>query len=86
MPVYSMLLLIQVFGTWRGMEVQKNWLAQNSLYCFLSSIVFFSFDKTRLTKVYDSVLILISVFIIYKAHSSTNLIAVSYYCLYGFVF
>ncbi|MBL1156107.1 MAG: hypothetical protein D8M51_14415, partial [Ignavibacteriae bacterium] len=50
-----------VFGTWRGMEVQKNWLAQNSLYCLLSSIVFFNFDKTRLTKLYDSLLILISV-------------------------
>ena len=36
-----------IYGTWRGMEVQKNWLAQNSLYCFLSSIVFFNFDKTR---------------------------------------
>ena len=45
-----------VFGTWRGMEVQKNWLAQNTLYCLLSSIVFFSFDKTRLAKLYDSYL------------------------------
>ncbi|MBK7631101.1 MAG: O-antigen ligase family protein [Ignavibacteriales bacterium] len=75
-----------VFGTWRGMEVQKNWLAQNSLYCLLSSIVFFSFDKTRLTKVYDSILILISVLIIYKAHSSTNLIAVVIIVFMGIVF
>ncbi|HMN24568.1 MAG TPA: O-antigen ligase family protein [Ignavibacteriaceae bacterium] len=75
-----------VFGTWRGMEVQKNWLAQNSLYCFLSSIVFFSFDKTRYAKLYDSVIILISVLIIYKAHSSTNLIAVVIIVFMGIVF
>ena len=75
-----------VFGTWRGIEVQKNWLAQNSLYCLLSSIVFFSFDKTRLTKLYDSVLILISVLIIYKAHSSTNFIAVVIIVFMGVVF
>jgi len=75
-----------VFGTWRGMEVQKNWLAQNSLYCLLSSIVFFSFDKTRYAKLYDSVLILISVLIIYKAHSSTNLIAVVIIVFMGIVF
>ncbi len=75
-----------VFGTWRGMEVQKNWLAQNSLYCLLSSIVFFNFDKTRLTKLYDSLLILISVLIIYKAHSSTNLIAVVIIVFMGIVF
>jgi O-antigen ligase len=75
-----------VFGTWRGMEVQKNWLAQNSLYCLLSSIVFFSFDKTRYTKLYDSILILISVLIIYKAHSSTNLIIVVIIVFMGVVF
>lgn len=75
-----------VFGTWRVMEVQKNWLAQNSLYCLLSSIVFFNFDKTRLTKLYDSLLILISVLIIYKAHSSTNLIAVVIIVFMGIVF
>ena len=75
-----------VFGTWRGMEVQKNWLAQNSLYCLLSSIVLFKFDKTRYTKLYDSVLILISVLIIYKAHSSTNLIAIIIIVFMGFIF
>jgi exopolysaccharide production protein ExoQ len=75
-----------VFGTWRGMEVQKNWLAQNTLYCLLSSIVFFSFDKKRLSKLYDSLLILISVLIIYKAHSSTNLIAVVIIVFMGIVF
>ena len=75
-----------VFGTWRGIEVQKNWLAQNSLYCFLSSIAFFNFDKTRYAKFYDIVIILISVLIIYKAHSSTNLIAVVIIVFMGIVF
>lgn len=75
-----------VFGTWRGMEVQKNWLAQNSLYCLLSSIVFFRFDKTRYMKLFDSLLILVSVLIIYKAHSSTNLIAVVIIVFMGIIF
>lgn len=75
-----------IFGTWRGMEVQKNWLAQNSLFCLLSSIVFFSFDKTRFAKLYDSLLISISVLIIYKAHSSTIIIAVTIIVLIGLVF
>ena len=75
-----------VFGTWRGIEVQKNWLAQNTLYCLLSSIVFFSFDKTRYAKLYDVVLILISVLIIYKAHSSTNLITVVIIVSMGLLF
>jgi O-antigen ligase len=75
-----------VFGTWRGMEGQKNWLAQNSFYCLLSSIIFFNFDRTRLTKFYDSVLILVSLLIIYKAHSSTNIIAVAILVLIGLVF
>lgn len=75
-----------VFGTWRGMEIQKNWLAQNSLYCFLSSIVFFYFDKTRMSKLYDSLLILISLLMIYKAHSSTNLLIVGIIIFMGVIF
>ncbi len=75
-----------IYGTWRGMEVQKNWLAQNSLYCFLSSIVFFYFDKTRSARLYDAVLLLISVLIIYKAHSSTILIAVIIIIFTGLMF
>lgn len=75
-----------IFGTWRGIEVQKNWLAQNSFYCLLSSIVLFNFDRTRLKKLYDSILIFVSVLIIYKAHSSTNIIAVAILVLMGLVF
>jgi O-antigen ligase len=75
-----------VFGTWRGMEVQKNWLAQNSLYCLLSSIVLFSFDKSKIAKLYDSVLILISVLIIYKAHSSTIMITIAIIVWLGVIF
>jgi O-antigen ligase len=75
-----------VFGSWRGMEVQKNWLAQNSLYCLLSSIVFLNLDKTRFAKLYDSLLILISVLIIYKAHSSTMLVAIAIIVFMSLVF
>ena len=75
-----------IFGTWRGIEIQKNYLAQTSLYCFLSSIVFFSFDKTKLAKLYDSVLILISVFLIYKAHSSTVIIVIAMIVFLGVIF
>lgn len=75
-----------VFGTWRGMEVQKNWLAQNSLYGLLSSIAFYSFDRTKFTKWYDVILIFISILLIYKTHSSTNLMAVIIIILMGLVF
>ncbi len=75
-----------IYGTWRGMEVQKNWLAQNSLYCLLSSIVFFNLDKTRYAKYYDAILFLVSILIIYKAHSSTMLIIIVIISFTGLMF
>lgn len=75
-----------VFGTWRGIEVQKNHLAQTSLYCLLSSVVFFSIDKTRLAKQYDSLLIIISVLLIYKARSSTAILVLAMIIFIGAVF
>lgn len=75
-----------IYGTWRGMEVQKNWLAQNSLYCLLSSIVFFNLDKTRYAKFYDASLLLVSLLIIYKAHSSTMLLIVVIIAFSGLMF
>jgi exopolysaccharide production protein ExoQ len=75
-----------IFQTWRGIEVQKNHLAQTSLYCLLSSIVFFSFDKTKLAKQYDSVLVFISVFLIYKAHSSTAILVLAMIVFVGLIF
>lgn len=63
-----------IFQTWRGIEVQKNHLAQTSIYCLLSSVVFISFDKDLKSKFYDALLILISVFLIYKARSSTAIL------------
>lgn len=75
-----------VFGTWRGIEVQKNLLAQTTLFCLLSSIVLFNFDKARFSKIYDSLLILTSLLIIYKAHSSTGIIAVTIIMSMGLVF
>jgi exopolysaccharide production protein ExoQ len=75
-----------IYGTWRGMEVQKNWLAQNSLYCLLSSIVFFNLDKTRYAKIYDTLILFVSLLIIYKAHSSTMLIVIVIITFTGFMF
>ena len=74
-----------IFQTWRGIEVQKNHLAQTSLYCLLSSVVFFSFDKKMLTKLYDGLLIFISVFLIYKARSSTAILVLAddYLCWFN---
>ena len=75
-----------IYGTWRGMEVQKNWLAQNSLYCLLSSIVFFNLDKTKSAKIYDTLILFVSLLIIYKAHSSTMLLIVVIIAFSGLMF
>ncbi len=74
------------FRTWRGIEVQKNLLAHSTVYCLLSSIAFFKFDQTRLSKFYNSALILLAVFIIFMARSSTNLIVVAMIIFLGFIF
>jgi len=36
------------FRTWRGVEVQKNLLAHTTVYCLLSSIGFFFFERTTI--------------------------------------
>jgi O-antigen ligase len=66
-----------IFGTWRGMETTKNEFAQTSFYCLLSAIVLFNFNRTKWTKTYDSLLMLLAVYLIYKSHSSTATIAVA---------
>lgn len=75
-----------IFGTWRGIEVQKNHLAQTSLYCLLSSIVFFNLDKTRLAKQYDILLVIISVLLIYMARSSTAILVLAMMVFLGLIF
>jgi len=75
-----------IFQTWRGIEVQKNHLAQTSLYCLLSSIVFYRFDKARYSKLYDLLLMFFSVFLIYKAHSSTGILVLAMIVFVGFIF
>jgi len=75
-----------VFGTWRGIEVQKNLLAHSTVYCLLSSIAFFIFDRTKNSKFYNSALILLAVFIIFMARSSTNLIVIVIIVFLGFIF
>lgn len=75
-----------IFQTWRGIEIQKNHLAQTSIYCLLSSIVFFSFNKKLFAKIFDSLLIFISVLLIYKAHSSTAILVLAMIVFVGFIF
>ncbi len=74
------------FQTWRGIELQKNHLAQTSIYCLLSSVIFFSSDKKFLQKSFDVLLILIAVFLIYKAHSSTGILVLAMIIFVGFIF
>jgi O-antigen ligase len=74
------------FGTWRGIEIQKNHLGQTSIYCILTAIVFYSFDKTRLSKLYDFMLMFLSVYLIYKAHSSTGILVLSMIIFVGLIF
>lgn len=75
-----------IFQTWRGIEIQKNHLAQTCIYCLLSSVVFFSFDKKLLQKLYDGLLIFVSVFLIYKAHSSTAILVLAMIVFVGIIF
>ena len=41
------------FGTWRGIEVHKNHLAQTGIYCLLSSLIFFTFARSKWIKIYN---------------------------------
>lgn len=75
-----------IFQTWRGIEVQKNHLAQTSIYCLLSAVVFFSFDKKMKVKLYDAILIFVSVFLIYKARSSTAILVLMMIIFVGLIF
>ncbi len=75
-----------IFHTWRGIEVQKNHLAQTSIYCLLSSVVFIRFDKSLKPKIYDALLIFVSVFLIYKARSSTAILVLMMIMFVGFIF
>lgn len=75
-----------IFQTWRGIEIQKNHLAQTSIYCLLSAVVFFSFDKRLMQRLYDVLLIFVSVFLIYKAHSSTAILVLAMILFVGLIF
>jgi hypothetical protein len=75
-----------MFGTWRGIEVQKNHLAQTSIYCLLSAVIFLSTDKKRLEKLYDSTLILISILLIYMTRSSTAILVLAMIFFIGLIF
>ena len=59
------------FNTWRGFTAQKNGLAQIALFCFLSSLFFYSKEDSTLTKYWNYGITGSSVLIIFMASSST---------------
>lgn len=63
-----------VFGSWRGIEVQKNGLGQISLYCFLITLLIYRIEQVRSKKIYDLILMFISVFLIFMARSSSVIV------------
>lgn len=65
------------FGTWRGIERQKNGLAQVSLLCFLFSLLFMEENNSFSGKLYNYSLSIIFAFIIIMAQSSTIIIVFS---------
>lgn len=75
-----------MFGTLRGIEIQKNHLAQTSIYCLLSAVIFFNIDKKRLEKLYDSALIVISILLIYMTRSSTAILVLAMIFSIGLIF
>jgi len=74
------------FGTWRGTELHKNHLAQTSIYCLLSSIILFHFTQSKWIKIYNLVLMLSSVFLVYRAHSSSAVIVLAMILFLGAIF
>ena len=75
-----------IFGTWRGIEVQKNGLAQNSFFGLLSSLVLFKNGKLGWTKYYDAILITLSIFLIFMARSSSVFMALFFIIILFVVF
>jgi len=62
------------FGSWRGIELQKNLLGHTSLMIFILGIYFFYESKNKLSKYNSFLLILLSTLAIILSDSSTNLI------------
>src|SRR5690606_29554692 len=64
-------------GLWRGLEPQKNGLAQAALLCFIFSLLFYGSDDNVFSKYWHYAISILSVFLIIMAGSSTVLVAFS---------
>ncbi len=64
------------FGTWRGIELQKNLLGHTSLMIFTLALYFLTYSQNILSKISDYLLIIFSILAIILSGSSTNMIAV----------
>ncbi len=62
------------FGSWRGIELQKNLLGHTSLMIFTLGIYFLHESKNRFSSLNSIVLLLLSILIIVLSDSSTNMI------------
>lgn len=76
--IFSVLLFSEAtdpaFNTWRGLTYQKNGLAQLALICFLFSLLFYSIDRSVISKYWNYSVTALSILIIFMANSSTIII------------
>ena len=66
----------QAFGTWRGIELQKNLLGHTALMIFTLALYFLHYSQNVLTKFSNYLLIVLSILAVILSGSSTNLIGV----------
>lgn len=64
------------FGTWRGIELQKNLLGHSALMIFALGLYFFSSSRNNLSRFSNFILIVLSILLIILSGSSTNMIGV----------
>lgn len=62
------------FGTWRGIELQKNILGYSSLMTFIIGIAAFSESDKTFTKLLGIVVLILSMVLIILSYSTTNII------------
>ncbi len=78
---YSGLLIPQAidseFGTWRGIEIQKNLLGHTALMIFVLTLFFYQEALNRKAKIVNITLSLLAAGLIFLSGSSTNIIALA---------
>ena len=74
------------FGTWRGIEEQKNGLAQNGIFCLLISLMFFNSHNSFFKKSINYFLVIMSIILVVMAGSSTILLLLGFIFIFALVF